>query len=88
MIGLEMETLEGVGVAPIVEKIMETRLRWLRYVEREREQVDSVAWRVDQMKGGQITRGKGRLRKTITETIKKNLENNELDKDMIHDRTL
>jgi hypothetical protein len=57
MIGLEMATLERVGVAPIVEKIMETRLRWLRYVEREREQVDSVAWRVNQMKGGQITRG-------------------------------
>jgi hypothetical protein len=40
---------------------------------REREQVDSVAWRVNQMKGGQITRGKGRLRKTITETIKKKI---------------
>jgi hypothetical protein len=69
MIGLEMTTLERVGVAPIVEKIMETQLRWFRYVERRL--VDSVAWRVDQMKDGQITRGKGRLRKTITETIKK-----------------
>jgi hypothetical protein len=86
MIGLEMATLERVGVAPIVEKIMETRLRWFWHVERR--PVDSVACRVDRTKGSQITRGKGRLRKTITETIKKYLEINELDKDMIHDRTL
>jgi len=36
----------------------------------------------------QITRGRGRLRKTIRETIEKDLEINELDRDMMYDRTL
>lgn len=33
---LEMTTLkrEGVGVAPIVEKLVETRLRWFDHVEK------------------------------------------------------
>jgi len=35
--------------------------------------VDSVVRRVGQMEGSQITRGKGRPRKTRRETIKKDL---------------
>jgi len=50
--------------------------------------VDEVVRRVDQMEGRQITRGRGRPRKTIRETIKKDLEINELEKDMGFDRTL
>jgi len=38
--------------------------------------------------GSQITRGRGRPRKTIRETIKKGLEINELEKDMVFGRTL
>jgi len=33
-IGLEMTTLERVGVAPIVEKVVETRFKWFGHVER------------------------------------------------------
>ena len=44
-IELEMTTLEKVGVAPIVEKMEETRLRWFRHVERR--PVDAVVRRVD-----------------------------------------
>jgi hypothetical protein len=33
-IGLEMTTLERVGVAAIVEKMVETRLRWFLHVEK------------------------------------------------------
>jgi len=41
--------------------------------------VESVVRRIDQMKGSQITRGKGRSRKSIREAIKEDLEINELD---------
>jgi len=40
------------------------------------------------MKDSQITRGRGRPRKTIRETIRKDLEINELDQNMVYDRTL
>jgi len=49
--------------------------------------VDSIVRRIDQMEGSQITRGRGRPRKTIRETIKKDLEINGLEKDMVFDRT-
>lgn len=35
-----------------------------------------------------ITRGRGKRRKTIRETINKDLEINELDRNMVCDRTL
>jgi len=38
--------------------------------------------------GGEITWGRGRPRKIIKKTIKKDLEINELDKNMVYDRTL
>jgi hypothetical protein len=68
---------EGVGVALIVEKMMKIRLRWFGHVERRL---------LDHMKSIPITRDRGRARKTIRETIKKNLVINELY--MIYDRTL
>jgi len=40
------------------------------------------------MEGISITRCRGRPRKTIRETIKKDLEVNELDRNMVLDRTL
>jgi len=40
------------------------------------------------MEDSKITRGRGRPRKTTTETIKKDLEINELDQNMVYDRTL
>jgi len=51
----------------------------------ERRFVDSVVRRVDQMEDSPITRGRGRPRKTRRETIKKDLEINELDPNMIYD---
>jgi len=46
--------------------------------------VDSVVRRVDRIEGSQVTRGRGRPRKTI----RKGLEINELEKDMVFDRTI
>jgi hypothetical protein len=62
-----MTTLERVGVAPIVEKMVETRLRWW-FGHVERRHVDSLVRRVDQIGHSHITRGRGRPRR---ETIKK-----------------
>ncbi|KAL5141886.1 hypothetical protein HKD37_09G025150 [Glycine soja] len=77
---------ERVGVAPIVEKMVENRLRWFGHVERR--PVDSVVRRVDQMEKRQTIRGRGRPKKTIREVIKKDLELNDLDRSMVLDRTL
>jgi hypothetical protein len=49
-----------------------------------RTYVGSVVRRVDQLEGCQITRCRGR---PIRETIKKDLENNELDRNMVYDRS-
>ncbi|KAL5159011.1 Plant cysteine oxidase 3 [Glycine soja] len=65
-------------VAPIVEKMVENRLRWFGHVERR--PVDSVVRRVDQMERRQTIRGRGRPKKTIREVIKKDLELNDLDR--------
>jgi len=52
----------------------------------ERRSVDSLAMTVDQMKDSQITTARA---KTIRETIKKDLEINELDRNMVvYDRIL
>ncbi|KAL5124988.1 hypothetical protein HKD37_02G005287 [Glycine soja] len=72
---------ERVGVAPIVEKMVENRLRWFGHVERR--PVDSVVRRVDQMERKQTIRGRGRPKKTIREVIKKDLEINGLDRSML-----
>jgi hypothetical protein len=64
---------------------METRLRL--FVHFERRYVDFVVRRVDKMEGSQITRGRERPRKTIRETIEKDLEINELNRNMVYDRT-
>ena len=67
---------ERVGVAPIVEKLVENTLRWFGHVERR--PVDAVVRRVDQMEESRVKRGRVRPMKTIRETIRKDLEVNEL----------
>jgi len=62
---------ERVGVAPIVEKLVENRLRWFGHVERR--PVDAVVRIVDQMEESQVKRGRGRPMKTIRETIRNDL---------------
>jgi hypothetical protein len=62
---------ERTGVTPKVEKMVENRLRWFGHVEIRL--VDFVINRVDHMEDNQITRGRGRPKKTIRETIRKDL---------------
>jgi len=74
-------------VLPIIEKLIENRLRWFRYVERRL--VNVVVRTVDQMEESKVKRGRrGRHTKTIRETIRKDLEVNELDSNMIYEKTL
>lgn len=74
----------------IIEKMVENRLRWFRYVEKK--PADFVVRKVDQMERRQTIRERGRPRKTIRETIKKDLhldlEINDLDRNMVLDGTL
>jgi len=58
-----MTPLERVGVAPIVENLVENRFRWFEHVERR--PVDDIVRRVYQMEESQVKRGRGRPKKTI-----------------------
>jgi len=58
--------------------MVENRLRCFGHAKR----------RVDHMEESQIKRVKGRPKNTIRETIRKDLEINELDRNMVYDKTL
>jgi hypothetical protein len=78
--------IKRVGVASTIEKMVENKFRWFKHVERRL--INFVVKRVDQMKDSQITWGRERLKKSIREIIRKYLEINELDQNMVYDRTL
>lgn len=73
---------ESVEVAPKVENIVKTRVRWFDQVKRK--SMDFVVKRVDQVEGGKITVYRGRERKPIREPIKKDLEINAFSKNMVY----
>jgi len=68
-----------VGVAPIVEKMVDSQLRWFGH-ECSRL-VNFAVQRINQIEGSSTTRGKERPRKTKEKTIKRDLEGNGLDID-------
>jgi len=51
-----MTPLERVGVTPIVEKLIENKLRWFGHIERRL--VDAVVRRVDQIDESHVKRGR------------------------------
>lgn len=57
-IRLEMTILASVGVATIVEKMAEKRLRWDEHIERRL--IDSMVRRIDPIERSQIARGRFR----------------------------
>ena len=81
-----MHWRERIGVASIVEKMVDSRLRWFRHVWRR--PVVAPVRKVDQMTGSTLPRGRGRPRKTIDETVKRDLHINGLNINMIYDRAL
>jgi len=77
---------ERVRLTPIVKKLVENTHSWFGHVERR--PVDNVVRRVNHMEESQIKRGIRIPRKTIRETIRNDLEINELDSNKIYDKTL
>ena len=65
--------------------MVETFLKWFKRLERIH--VYYVVKRVNGVKGSQITRDRRRL-KILRKTTTKDLNINELDKNMVYDRTL
>ncbi|KAM1977959.1 hypothetical protein ACFX16_014704 [Malus domestica] len=66
------EDIRGkVGVAEIVGKLRENRLRWFGHVQRR--PTDAPVRRCDYGTEVQGRRGRGRLRKTLEETLRKDL---------------
>lgn len=57
-----MRILERIRVTPMVEKMVENKFRGFKHVERK--DLDFVVRRIDQQEDSQITRGKGKPRKT------------------------
>ena len=70
----------------IMEKVVESHLTWFGHVTRR--PIEVPVRRVDKMDGSPITKGRGKSRKTINETIKRVLNFNGLNIIMIYDRTL
>lgn len=59
---------ERVGVAPIVEKMVENRFRWFDHVQRK--QLDAPIRRVDQIMWSPSRSGRGRRKRTFNRVIK------------------
>ncbi|KAM2674352.1 hypothetical protein EV2_015554 [Malus domestica] len=80
------EDIRGkVGVAEIEGKMRENRLRWFGHVQRM--PTDAPIRRCDYGTEVQGRRGRGRPRKTLEETLRKDLEYLDLTEDMTQDRT-
>ena len=73
-----------VGVAPIEEKIIETRLRWFGHVQRRPP--EALVRKVDQMVFSPIRKCRGRSKRILVEVIKRNLWLNSIFESLIHDR--
>ncbi|CAN6716432.1 unnamed protein product [Malus baccata var. baccata] len=79
------EDIRGkVGVAEIKGKMRENRLRWFEHVQRR--STDASIRRCDYETEVQGRRGRGRPRKTLEKTLRKDLEYLDLTEDMTHDR--
>ncbi|KAM1975200.1 hypothetical protein ACFX15_040005 [Malus domestica] len=79
------EDIRGkVGVAEIEGKLRENRLRWFGHVQRR--PTDAPVRRCDYGTKVQGRRGRGRPRKTLEETLRKDLEYLDLTEDRTQDR--
>jgi len=75
-----------VKVAPIGDKIRETRLRWFGHVKRR--SVDAPVRRCERINIPEGRRGRGRPKKSLDEVIREDLKVVGLTEDMAQDKKL
>lgn len=85
-IGFKKTSLKRVGVVATVEKMIQNKFRWFGHVKRR--PIDVVVQRVDKMEESRIRIGRGIPRKTKRESIRKDLEVDKLNTNIVSDRTL
>jgi len=78
-------TRERVGVAPLEEKLRETRLRWFGHVKRS---VNAPVKRCEAINILHFKGGRGRLKRSWDEVIRKDMKLIGLTEDMTQDRNL
>ena len=74
---------DKVGVAPIDEKMIETRLRWFRHVQRRPPKAPVI---VDQMVFSPIRKDRIRPKRTLENVIKRRLWLNGIFENLIYDK--
>jgi len=77
---------EPVGVAPLEDKLRETRLRWFGHVKRR--SVDAPVRRCEAINFSHYTRERGRLKMSWNEVIRSDMKFTELTEDMAQDRNM
>ena len=75
-----------VKVAPIGDKMRESRLRWFGHVKRK--SVDALVRRCERIDIPEGRRGRGRPKKSLDEVIREDLKVVGLTEDMAQDRKL
>ena len=74
------------GVAPLEDKLRETRLRWFGHVKRN--SVDAPVRRCEAIKLSHYRRGRGRLKMSWDEVIRSDLKFIGLTEDMAQDKNM
>ncbi|PUZ75050.1 hypothetical protein GQ55_1G117000 [Panicum hallii var. hallii] len=79
------EIRDRVGVAPIEEKLIQHRLRWFGHVQRRPPEAPVRSGVLK--RGDNVKRGRGRLRLTWDETVKRDLKEWNIAKELAMDRS-
>ncbi|PVH33351.1 hypothetical protein PAHAL_9G633500 [Panicum hallii] len=79
------EIRDRVGVAPIEEKVIQHRLRWFGHVQRRPSEAPVRSGVLK--RGDNVKRGRGRPRLTWDETVKKDLKEWNIAKELAMDRS-
>jgi hypothetical protein len=79
------EIRDRVGVAPIEEKLIQHRLRWFGYVQRRPPEAPVRSGVLK--RGDNVKRGRGRARLTWDETVKRDLKEWNIAKELAMDRS-
>jgi hypothetical protein len=79
------EIRDRVGVAPIEEQLVQHRLRWFGLVQRRPLEAPVRSGVLDRV--GSVRRGRGRPKLTWDESVKRNLKEWDIPKELVMDRS-